>query len=70
MRPLDLDPEYVSVEVDRVLVETDRAILCLIEGEKFWIPTSEIRDDSVVKREGDFGDLIIPEWLADDRGID
>jgi len=61
--------DFVVVEVENTLVETDRAILCVIEGVKFWIPRSLIRDDSEVSREGDSGDLIIPEWFADKEEI-
>lgn len=30
--------EPVEVEVTDVIVETDKAILCVIEGEHVWIP--------------------------------
>lgn len=35
-----------------------------------WIPTRLIHDASDVRDVGDTGALVIPEWLARDRGLE
>lgn len=54
------------VEIDDVnaIHERELALLCLIENEEVWIPKSQISPDSEVREEGDFGTLIMSEWLA------
>jgi hypothetical protein len=52
-----------------VLRETDKALLCDIEGEEMWIPKSQIDDDSEVYEDGTEGTLIITQWLAAQKGL-
>jgi hypothetical protein len=61
--------EPVEVEVDRVEVETDKAIMFSKDGEEFWIPKSKISEDSEVEGLGDSGTLVIPWWLAEEKGL-
>jgi hypothetical protein len=54
----------------RVRKESRGALLVQLDDErKVWIPRSLIDTDSEVWAEGDEGRLVIPEWLAIDRGI-
>ncbi|HUI23280.1 MAG TPA: hypothetical protein VLY82_02690 [Nitrososphaerales archaeon] len=64
--------EPVSVEVELAIASTDQAILIRIEDgeEEIWIPKSQIHADSEVSEEGDSGTLIIPRWLAREKGIE
>jgi len=64
--------EPVSIEEVTAKRETDKALLCVIEGQpgEFWIPKSQIHDDSEVYEEGGEGTLVIPRWLAEEKGID
>ena len=39
------------------------------EGNEFWIPWSQLREDSVDK-DGDTGDIRIPLWLAEEKELD
>lgn len=55
-----------DVTVKRV---SDKAILCVIEGNEIWIPQSQIDDDSEVWKEGDEGTLVISAWLANQKGL-
>lgn len=50
-------------------METAAALLCEIDGKKFWIPKSIIHEDSEVYKKGTEGTLIIPEWFAVKEGI-
>lgn len=56
-----------EVEVDDVKAATDKAVLCVIDGEDEWIPRSQIIDGDV-GYVGDSGSMIIPEWLAREKG--
>jgi hypothetical protein len=60
-----------AVHFDDVTVKhaTDKAILAVIDGKQEWIPKSQIAADSEVQDDGDEGTLIIPEWLAKDKGL-
>ncbi len=65
----DDDEETASFEKVRVKHETDAALLCRVDGEDVWIPKSRILDGTDVERPGDVGTLVIPEWLAVEKGL-
>lgn len=66
MSKQDIGVEFEGVEV---LEEREKAIWCLIDGEKHWIPKSQICADSMVQGFGDRGLLVIKEWLAKEKGL-
>lgn len=45
------------------------ALWVLVDGRRYCIPYSLIDDDSEVYRPGDEGELIIPWWLAEEKGM-
>ncbi len=51
--------------------ETDAALLCEIDGADYWIPKSQIADDSEVFDDGNnaTGRLVISEWIAKQKGL-
>ena len=60
----------MSVElVAKAIKSTDKAVLIETEGEEFWIPQSQIEDDSEVWEEGDEGTLVITDWIAEKKGL-
>ena len=60
----------VTFDVEAVEAETERAILVRIEGEKVWVPKSQIDDDSeVYSKESGAGLLIVSEWWAEKEGL-
>ena len=56
--------DEVSFECDNVIAETDKAILCDIEGEEVWIPKVCISDNSEVYTKDTTGHLIISYSFA------
>ncbi len=58
--------EFGDVEV---LAESDKAVLCDVEGEEVWIPKSQIHDDSEVYAADTSGRLVVTEWIARQKGI-
>lgn len=67
----DFEPvELEDVAVKKVL---DKSLLCVVNEKDIFIPKTEIRDHGDItaeSEEGDEGTLIIPKWLAEDRGIE
>lgn len=51
------------------LRETENAILVDIDGSEYWIPKSQVDDASEVWLEGDQGDLVITQWVAEKKGL-
>jgi len=62
----------MSVHIDDVLCKaaTAKAILVVIEDEEYWIPISQVDDDSEVFMKDDEGTLIITDWIAKEKGLD
>lgn len=60
--------EFKGVHAKR---ETDRALLCVIDGEEHWIPKSQIHDDSEVYDDSDNADgtLVLTEWICKEKGL-
>ena len=64
-----MQEEPVVFEGVEVLRDTGLAILVEIEGEQYWLPKSQIDDDSEVYEHGTSGTLIISAWLAQQKGL-
>jgi len=62
----------VTVKIDDVVCEneTDKAILVSIECEDFWVPKSQIDDDSEVYKKGTEGTLVVSDWWAKQNGFE
>lgn len=60
-----------TVRIDEVFAkrETEKALLCEIEGEDHWVPKSQIHDDSEVFEEGHKGTLVVTAWYARKNGL-
>lgn len=53
--------------------KTDKAILVFIEefDEEFWLPSSQVHDDSEVYDGcdvGETGNLVVTNWIAEQKG--
>ena len=63
--------DIVTLQDAEVIRESDRAVLVRVDGAEVWIPKSQIDDASEVwslKNAGP-GDLVIPLWLAEEKGL-
>jgi hypothetical protein len=63
--------EPVSIEVEEVNRETDKAIRVVINGDEEWIPKAVIDDDSEVyslKSGRDGGTMLVAEGFARSKG--
>lgn len=60
---------FIKVKDVQVLKATPAALLCRIQGDQFWVPQSQVHDDSEVYQEGDKGALVCSEWIAESKGF-
>ncbi len=51
------------------ICETEKAIYVLYDGEKFWLPKSQIKWIGAAE-EGDELEVEIPNWLAEEKEMD
>ena len=49
--------------------ETEKAILCTVDGEDVWFPLSQVWRESFVQGMGDEGVLSISPWIARQKGL-
>ena len=62
--------EFVSISVEEVIRETDKALLVLVEGMETWVPKSLIDDDSeCYSMKSGPGEMIVPLWFAEKEGL-
>jgi len=61
--------QEVGFEDVEVLLDTGTALLVEIEEEKYWIPQSQVSEDSEVWKKGDSGRLVISRWIAKEKGL-
>ena len=63
--------ELAHVQVERVVRATPKALLVQVDEVEAWIPRELIHDDSEVFDAGEnsTGTLVIPLWLAEEKGI-
>lgn len=68
MRPNDPTETFRDVVCKKA---TDAALLCEIDGTEYWIPKSQISDDSEVHDDQDnaTGKLVVSEWIAKQKGL-
>jgi len=62
-------PDLARFEDVTALRETKMALLCEIDGKRVWIPKSQIHEDSEVYKMGTEGELVIPQWLAEEKEL-
>lgn len=59
----------VTITNAMAIEETEKAILCTINGQNHWFPKSTILSQSEVFTPGDVGALIVKPWVAKDKGF-
>lgn len=59
----------VRIDAVECIAETAKAILVEIDGSEYWIPFSQIDEDSEVYRKGDIGELVITQWIAEQNEL-
>lgn len=49
--------------------KTEKALVCIIDGEYIAVPDSQISDSSEIWKPGDKGQLVVNEWWAEKAGL-
>lgn len=61
---------WVYLEVDRILRETDKALLVEIDGEEVWLPLSQIEGNGYGYNVGDEGvGMSVTDFIAHEKGL-
>ena len=60
------DKEYTFISIDELVHETDKAILVKVEGDKEWIPKSQMPGD--FNQDYNQDELEVEIWFAEDKG--
>lgn len=64
------DSALAEIDDVEVVGATDKAIRVRVDGgREVWVPQSQVHDNSEVWKLGDKGTLVVPEWLAIDKGL-
>jgi len=53
----------------KVVDSSDLAIKVDIDGTLYWIPQSQVDDDSELWENGQEGTLVLSEWIAKEKGL-
>lgn len=61
---------FVHVAVERIVQETDKAFLCLIDGAQVWLPKSQIADADDYDAGDEDVTLSVTEWIAAQKGLE
>jgi hypothetical protein len=61
--------DLVTIDDVEVIAETEKALLIFDGDREEWVPRSQIGKTSDVHEKGDKGTILIPEWLAKEKGF-
>jgi hypothetical protein len=61
-----MEDEWVEIDIDKVIRETNEAILIKIDKENIWLPKSQLDDYPEV---GESGIILIKTWLAEEKEL-
>lgn len=69
------DRQTVEITDVTLTKSTEKAGLYEIDGEKVWIPFSQLRkhpdtDEESVDKDGESGSLFLPRWLAEEKDLE
>ena len=61
-------PTLVRIPNVEVVRETSTLLWCRLGGREFYVPREQLFGDEV-RRVGDLGVLVVPDWFAHDHGL-
>jgi len=64
--------DFTPIKGVTAIAETEKALLCAYDddGDSFWVPKSQIHDDSEVYEKGNKGTILVSKWWAEKEGFD
>jgi hypothetical protein len=60
---------WVHLDVEEVVAESENAFLLRIDGEEVWIPKSQIADADSYSRGDVDATVSISAWIAEKKGL-
>lgn len=63
------ETNLIEIQVDRIITTTLRAILVDDGDQEVWLPASQIDMESIEHNRDGTVTLMIPEWLASEKGL-
>jgi hypothetical protein len=60
---------YVHLDVDLVKRITDKAMLCVIDGEDVWLPLSQVADADSFDEGDEDCTVSVTQWIAEQKGL-
>lgn len=67
------EDKYTDFEGVEFIAATDKAVRVEIEGDQYWVPKSQISEDSEIdgdSKKGDVGTLIATKWWAEQENLE
>lgn len=67
------DDLTVELDVERVKRATDKALLCVVDGDEVWIPRSQIVEGGKLDADAEeesAGDMLVTAWWARAKGFE
>ena len=58
----------VEIDIDGIKIETERAILVIIDYEEIWLPKSQIEYDMDLDKD-QVNVVTATEWIAEQKGL-
>ncbi len=60
---------YVHLEVDEIMAETEKAFRVRIGDEEYWLPFSQIADSDDYQAGDKNCTMSVTEWIAKEKGL-
>lgn len=61
---------WIHLEVEKIVRETDAAFSLRVDGEDYWIPKSQISDPEDFEAGDENVTVSVTEWIARQKGLD
>ena len=62
------DQNMIEVDIDGIKIETEKAILAIIDDEEIWLPKSQIEYDTDLELD-QVKVVEVTEWIAEQKGL-
>lgn len=60
---------WIHIDVEAITKETDKAFLCVIDGDEYWLPKSQIADADDYEEGDENVSMSITEFIAGEKGL-
>lgn len=60
---------WIHLDVEKVVKETENALLILLEGEEIWIPKSQVSEPETYGEGDEEVTISVTEWIAKQKGL-